>query len=136
MNKKIKNKLIISLLCAIIGALQMYWFLPNGLSCDDAKSGVLEAIFKFMSIQFLIVFLIQIMLRLSFSLYTTIGFLCVYWFYINKNEFTLRYACWSTYSSSDILYYSFNKSIIPMITCLSVLIIGAYFYNSKNKTIE
>lgn len=136
MNKKIKKPIIISLLCAIIGSFEMYWFLPNGLSCIDAKSGVIEAILKFMSIQLLIVFLIQIILKFNISLYTTVIYLSIYWFLINKNEFTYRYACWSTFSNSDILYYSFNKSIIPMSTCLSIVIMGAYFYYSKNKTTE
>ncbi|WP_075602979.1 hypothetical protein [Saccharicrinis aurantiacus] len=131
--RKIKSALTISLLCAIFGALQMYWFLPDGLSCIDAKSGVVEAIFKFMGIQFLVVFFIQLILKSSFKLYVIAVSLCFFWFFINKNEFTYRYACWSTFSSSDILYYSFKNSIAPIITCLTVLILSIYFYKSKSK---
>lgn len=134
--EKIKNALIISLLCAIFGALQMYWFLPNGLSCIDAKSGIIEAIFKFMGIQFLVIFFIQLILKSSFKLYMIAVSLCFFWFFINKNEFTYRYACWSTFSSSDILYYSFKNSTVPIITCLTILILSVYFYKSKSKNLH
>jgi len=134
--EKIKNALIISLFSFIIGTFQMYWFLPDGLSCIDAKSGIIEAVFKFMSIQALIVFLIYATLIFNISRYISFTFLLFYWFFINKNEFTNRHACWSTFSNTEITYHSLYKSIIPIVTCLIIFVISVYLYKSKSKKIQ
>ncbi|WP_449399668.1 hypothetical protein [Chryseobacterium wanjuense] len=44
----------------IIGAIQMALFLPNGISCADGKSSLLDGILLFMSIQFGIVFILSL----------------------------------------------------------------------------
>jgi len=113
----------------IMGAIQMYWFLPDGLSCIDAKSGVIEAIIKFMIIQFVAILGLQYVLKAK-AIYTIPVFLCVFWFFINKNEFTYRHACWSTFSNQEIIEATLIFSIVPMITCLVVFLLG-YFLMAK-----
>jgi len=136
MTKKIRPSLVISLFSIVIGAFQMYWFLPDGLSCMDAQSGIIEAIFKFMSIQALFIFLVFTIFKLNIGRYISFIFLIFYWFFINKNEFTNRHACWSTFSNSEITYYSFYESIAPIVTCLIVFIIGVYLYKLKSKNFQ
>ncbi|MCG8894618.1 MFS transporter [Tenacibaculum finnmarkense] len=130
MTNTIKKGALVGLLCAILGAIQMFWFLPNGQSCLDARSGLLDAIFVFMSLQFFLVVIIYVIIRTRLRFYILIALLCTFWFFVNKNEFTYRLACWSTYTTSDILYYTFQKSIIPIATCISIFIVG-YLYLGK-----
>lgn len=122
--QNIKKAFIISFVGIVLGIIQMYWFLPDGLSCIDAKSGIIDAIFTFMSIQFLSVFLIYLITKGNTRFYSLILFLCLFWFYVNKNEFTHRRACWSTYTASEVLYNTFIQSLLPIITCITVFIFG------------
>ena len=125
--KNVKNGLFISLYAALLGAIQIYWFLPDGLSCIDAKSGLIDAIFFFITIQFILVLILFLVIKGKAKPYLIVSVIGVFWFLINKHEFTYRYACWSTFSESDILYYTIQKSLMPIIVCLIVFIIGNIF---------
>ncbi len=61
--KNIKKSIVISLLAALLGAVQMYWFLPGGLSCFDVKSGIIEAIEILMPIQFIATMIICVVFQ-------------------------------------------------------------------------
>ena len=119
-----KKTPIISLFAGCLGAIQMYWFLPNGLSCFDVKSGVIEAIEILIPIQFIITSLICKLFQKRARFYVLLPFLCVFWFLINKHEFTYRHACWSTYFECEILFYTLYESIVPITVCLSVFSVG------------
>ena len=115
---QIKKVLIIGLLCTIIGSIQMYWFLPEGVSCFNPNEGLFDAVLKFMILQLIFVISIFLFVKEKFSRYMIPVFLCLFWFFINKHEFTYRHACWSTYLQSEIWLITFRKSLIPIITCL------------------
>ncbi len=133
--KNIKISLLISLISAIIGSIQMYWFLPDGLSCIDAKSGVIDTILKFIPIQFILVFFIQVISKHNLKIYVISLFLSLFWFFVNKNDFTYRHACWSTYSKESIVNATLFFSLIPIITCLILFIIFWVLLNRRIKNI-
>lgn len=121
-----KKGLTTSLLAALLGGIQMYWFFPGGLSCFDATSGIWDAIELLMTIQFLATLIIGLVFKERIRFYVFLAFLSSFWLCINKHEFTYRHACWSTYLEHEIWLYTLSRSILPMAVCLGVFILG-YF---------
>jgi ABC-type uncharacterized transport system permease subunit len=128
MLKNLKKAFLISLYASVLGGIQIYWFLPEGLSCLDLKSSAVDAIFNFVPIQFIIITIIFMLTKKRMRFYSIIIIIiiiiCFFWFFVNKYEFTHRHACWSTFSESSILLSTFIKSLKPIITCLVIFIVG------------
>ncbi|MCU7619328.1 hypothetical protein NZ698_19275 [Chryseobacterium sp. PBS4-4] len=113
----IKKSLIISLVSTVIGAIQMAIFLPDGVSCLDGTSSLLDGILFFMPIQLVTVFIIGLVNK-KVTDYFILAFLLIFWFFINKYEFTSRHACWSTFSDIEILKTVLLKSLLTCTICL------------------
>jgi|GEM_PF-6387282 len=62
---KIKKSLIISLISALIGGLQMALFLPDGVSCLNGISSLFDGILIFMPTQLVIFYFIGIHLLMQ-----------------------------------------------------------------------
>ncbi|MDO4729444.1 MAG: hypothetical protein Q4B43_10640 [Bacteroidota bacterium] len=116
-----KETIKLSTLSVIVGSIQMIIFLPNGYSCIDGKSDIIAGIFHFMPIQFGMVFIYSIIfkpIRKSIAKYILLFIVLVFWLYSNKVEFTHRYACWSSYSDSEITENVLYNSVIPCVFCI------------------
>ena len=113
----IKKSLIISLISALIGGLQMAIFLPDGLSCLNGTSSLLDGILFFMPVQMVIVFCLGLIDK-KMTPYTILLFLTIFWLSINKEEFVDRKACWSTFSDAEILKVVLLKSALTCTICL------------------
>jgi hypothetical protein len=122
--KNIKNSFILSIISVIIGGIQMALFLPNGLSCSDGESSLLDGMLYFMPFQFLFVFILSLFNSKTIN-YIILFTVLLFWFYINKIEFTNRHACWSTFSDSEILISTLLKStitcFIPILTLYLIM---------------
>ncbi len=129
--KNIKDTFVINLYASVLGGIQIYWFLPEGLSCLDLKSSALDAVFNFVPIQFIIGIIICMLTKKRIRFYSMTVFLCLFWFFVNKYEFTYRYACWSTFSEPSILMSTFIKSFVPIITCLTIFVTVYYKYKKS-----
>jgi hypothetical protein len=124
----IKKSLILSLISAVIGGIQMAIFLPDGVSCLDGTSSLLDEILFFMPIQLIAVFIIGLVNK-KITDYFILAFLLIFWFFINKYEFTNRHACWSTFSDIEILKTVLLKSLLTCTICL----LPIYFLIKKLK---
>ena len=113
----IKKSLVISLISALIGGLQMAIFLPDGLSCLNGTSSLLDGILFFMPVQMVIVFCLGLIDK-KITPYTILLFLMIFWLSINKEEFVDRKACWSTFSDAEILKVVLLKSALTCTICL------------------
>jgi hypothetical protein len=113
----IKKSFIISLVSAAIGGVQMAIFLPDGVSCLDGTSSLLDGILFFMPIQLVTVFIIGLVNK-KVTDYFILAFLLIFWFFINKYEFTSRHACWSTFSDIEILKTVLLKSLLTCAICI------------------
>jgi len=88
--KNIKRSFKIAILSIFVGSIQMVIFLPDGSYCDDLSSDVISGIFRFMPIQFIIMFFNSYIFK-SYDKYTSLFVLLFLWLYINKIEFTKEY---------------------------------------------
>jgi len=122
----------ISFVISVLGSFQMYWFLPSGISCLNPNESILDAIFIFMPFQFIVVSILLIFTKNRIQFYSLMSFLFVFWFLINMHEFTYRHACWSTFSNTEIVYYTIYYSLIPIPLCLSVFGLGYYLLTKNN----
>ncbi|RZJ87709.1 MAG: MFS transporter [Chryseobacterium sp.] len=122
----LKQSVYISLVCALLGSIQMALFLPDGVSCADGSSSLLDGILFFMPVQLLIVFLLGL-LNKELRTYVIPAFLLLFWLYINKHEFVDRKACWSTFSEAEVLKVVLLKSALTCTVCLLPL----YFFYKK-----
>jgi hypothetical protein len=113
----IKRSLIISLISALIGGLQMAIFLPDGVSCLNGTSSLFDGILFFMPIQMFIVLCLG-SINKKITAYIIPSFLLIYWLFINRNEFVGRKACWSTFSDAEILRVVLLKSALTCTICL------------------
>ncbi|SDG64690.1 MFS transporter [Epilithonimonas hungarica] len=120
MMSKIKKALIISLISVIIGGLQMAVFLPDGTSCIDGKSSLLEGFLFFMPIQFILVFCLSLVNK-KCIIYLILLMVFIFWIFINKNEFTNRHACWSTFTEGEIIKAVLLKSSFTCSLCICAL---------------
>ena len=124
--KPLKQSLYISLICVLLGSLQMAMFLPDGVSCVDGSSSLLDGVLFFMPVQLLIVFFLGL-LNKELRTYVIPAFLLLCWLYINKQEFVDRKACWSTFSEAEVLKVVLLKSALTCTVCLLPL----YFFYKK-----
>lgn len=122
----IKKSLIVSLVCAFIGGIQMSLFLPDGVSCSDGTSSLFDGILFFMPIQFVIVFLLGLINKKATDYIISVSLL-IFWLIINRYEFINRHACWSTFSDTEILKVVLLKSLLTCTLC----IIPVYFIIKK-----
>ena len=81
--KNIKRSFKIAILSIFVGSIQMVIFLPDGSYCDDLSSDVISGIFRFMPIQFIIMFFNSYIFK-SYDKYTSLFVLLFLWLYINK----------------------------------------------------
>ncbi|EEI90242.1 hypothetical protein HMPREF0765_4193 [Sphingobacterium spiritivorum ATCC 33300] len=125
---KARRAFFISLVSVIIGSLQMAFFLPGGVSCIDGTSSLLDGILFYMPIQFAGVFLLSLLNKKTADYFLLVGVL-LFWLWVNKVEFTSRYACWSTYTDTEIIKAVLLKSAL---TCgVSIALLGVFvnWYN-------
>ena len=122
----LRNSFFISAISTFIGCLQMAFFLFDGVSCIDGKSSLLDGILLFMPIQFVFIFILSL-IRKNFIQYLILVLVLIFWIYINNHEFEHRYACWSTFSNSEVLKAVLLKSSY---TC-SICILLIYFFTKK-----
>jgi hypothetical protein len=87
------------------------------------------ALVLFISYKFRIRKLITIILLECIQIY--LWFQC-----INKTIFDERHASWSTYSSQEINYYVFQKSIVPMSVCCVLTFAFIFMILKKSKQFE
>lgn len=113
----IKKSLIISLISALMGGLQMAIFLPDGVSCLNGTSSLFDGILFFMPIQLVIVFCLGLIHK-KITAYIIPSFLLIFWLFINRDEFVIRKACWSTFSDAEILKVILLKSSLTCTICL------------------
>lgn len=135
--QNIKESFIVSLIIAFIGAIQMTWFLPDGVSCVDGDSSLMDSIFLYMPIQFVFIFLLNLSLNKSIH-YIKLILLFLFWLYINHLEFSNRQACWSTFSNNEIINVVLMKSALTCTVCILAVIITYKAFNKfrfldKNK---
>lgn len=122
----IEKSLIMSLVSALVGGLQMALFLPDGISCLDGTSSLFDGILFLMPIQLVIVFCLGFIDK-KITAYLIPAFLLIFWLFINRHEFVARKACWSTFSDAEILKVVLLKSAITCTICLLPL----YFLQKK-----
>lgn len=122
----IKNSFFIGAISIVFGSLQMTFFLSDGISCSDGKSSLLDGILFFMPIQFAFIFILSL-IRKKIIQYLILVLTYIFWIYINKYEFEHRYACWSTFSNSEILKSVLLKSSFTCSICLLLF----YFFTKK-----
>jgi len=119
----------------IIGAIQMAFFLPNGISCVDGKNSLFDGILFYMPIQSVIVFVLAFIDIKNIKFYILI-FILIFWIFINKIEFENRYACWSTFSNVEIIKVVLLKSSFTCFFCIGALYLFLKKYFSNNKSID
>ena len=119
MVNSIKKSFIISLVSVIIGAIQMTFFLPNGLSCIDGTSSLFDGVLFYMPIQFIVVFVLTLN-NIKNTKYFILIFILLFWIFINKIEFENRYACWSTFSQIEIIKVVLLKSSYTCFVCMGI----------------
>ncbi len=116
-----KCELLISLWAVLICLVQVYaFFCQHYTDNHKAVYPVLEVLFDFMPIQFVLVFLIQLIPKQTLRYVLLIIFLGSFWFFINREEFILQVANWSTFSEREVLFYVFIDSTLPMTVGLVV----------------
>jgi hypothetical protein len=99
----------------------MAFFLPNGISCLDGTSSLLDGILLFMPIQFILVFILSLINKKNIN-YLILVLIFIFWVFINKIEFTNRHACWSTFSDIEIIKIVLLKSLYTCSICICVLV--------------
>ena len=129
--KNIKRSFKIAILSIFVGSIQMVIFLPDGSYCDDLSSDVISGIFRFMPIQFIIMFFNSYIFK-SYDKYTSLFVLLFLWLYINKIEFTNREACWATFSEREIEEYVIDHSIFPCSISLFLFFCIYWIMKKKN----
>ncbi|WP_293915360.1 MULTISPECIES: MFS transporter [unclassified Sphingobacterium] len=125
---KARRAFFISLVSVIIGSMQMAFFLPDGVSCIDGTSSLLDGILFYMPIQFAGVFLLSLLNQKTMD-YFLLAAVLFFWIWINKVEFTHRHACWSTYTDAELIKAVLQKSAF---TCgVSIALLGVFvnWYN-------
>jgi hypothetical protein len=126
-----RKVLSINILVIIITIVQVIWFSPDGLSAVDLSSSVIDYVlwigmFSLVLVNLLLFIFNFIHGRFLIKISAMTLLMICYWLIINYSEFQERVAAWSTFSSSEIFYYTIHYSIWPVSVSACILFAGLY----------
>lgn len=132
-SQKLQTKKLVwfCLVLCVCNYTQVLWASPSGMSAADLTASPIDYLhwICLLSITFSgILLLIFRAFKLSYILQSLILTLLMsaFWIFINYDEFIMRVASWSTFSTKESWFYAIQISAWPVSICATVLFLSTY----------